>query len=211
MNTQVEPGERTLDVVLPRGRLLLVVAGSFAATSATNWITTFRRLTDWEIRTMVTYMGSRLVAPSALAAASRNPVAGPEWPIERGMVPHQDLGQWADLIIVVGATANFMAKCAACMPDTLALSTVISSFAPVVLAPALPDRVLDRPSYRRVVAQLEEDGYELAGPVPSYALYSGQESRGGMAPLSAVLEACVRALSRSGRQGAATPLVACDA
>lgn len=195
--------EDASELGLARNQVLVVVPGSYAATVALTWVPTFRHVAGWTVRCILTRMGARMVAPGALAAASGHPVVTDDW--DAGSpVPHRELGDWADLILVVGATTNFMAKCAHCMPDSLALTTVIASNAPTVLVPSVPEAVLDRPSYRRMQQLLRDDGYLVVDAVPSRSLYSGSTSRGGIAPLSAVLECCELAIANRVGPGANT-------
>ncbi|MER7848911.1 flavoprotein [Kitasatospora sp. NPDC096077] len=161
-------------IELPRSRLLLVGSGAFGVTALPSWAVLMRMWYGWDVRACLTYAAAQLVAPQALAAATQAPVEGPDWDTARGIVPHQELAEWPDLVIVAPATANFVAKCALGMPDSLALSTVLATRAPVVLAPSIPAGALERPAVRRNLRTLAEDGFHVTPMQPGLSAHKAK-------------------------------------
>jgi phosphopantothenoylcysteine decarboxylase/phosphopantothenate--cysteine ligase len=81
---------------------------------------------------------------------------------------------------VAPATANILAKAAGGLADDL-LSTVLMSFdGPVIMAPAMNNRMWQQPAVQRNVAQLRADGVVLIGPEEGY-LSCGTRGVGRMA------------------------------
>lgn len=188
-------------IALPRGRVLLVGAGAFGVTAMPSWAVLMRMWYGWSIRACLTYMGDQLVSRQALAAATQAPVEGPNWDTERGVTPHQELAEWPDLVIVAPATTNFVAKCAMGMPDSLALSTVLSTSAPVVLAPSLPAGALDRPVVQRNLRTLTEDGYHVAPMQPGTSVHKARVGvAAGMPDINAMLRFTARVLQERNAQ-----------
>ncbi|GAA2974503.1 flavoprotein [Actinokineospora diospyrosa] len=177
------------DLPLARGHLLLVGTGSFSVTLLPTWALLLRRWYGTTVRACLTWSATRLVAPDALAAATRSPVAGPGFGTGAGTVEHQELALWADLVVVAPATAAFVGKCAHGISDSLALSVVTSTTAPVVIAPAFAEAASGKPSVRRNVALLAEDGYTVVGPRDGTSVHTDQVGPGAMADLGAILRA----------------------
>jgi phosphopantothenoylcysteine decarboxylase/phosphopantothenate--cysteine ligase len=189
------PGNAPAELPLPRGHLLLVGTGSFSVNLLPSWAQLLRRWYGCQVRACLTHSATSLVSRDALAAATRSPVWGPEWNTAEGWVPHQELATWADLVLVAPATASFVGKCAHGIPDSLALSVVVSTPAPVVIAPALAEHALPRPSVQRNLGLLEEDGHRVVPPVIGTSVHSGQPGPGAMADFGAILRAASAALA----------------
>ncbi|MCP2259052.1 Flavoprotein [Streptoalloteichus tenebrarius] len=172
---------------LPRGQLVLVGCGAFAVTQLPNLAVVLRRWYGCRIRACLTDAGSRLVARDALAAATGSPVWGPHWPTDQGMVPHKELADWADMVIVAPATANFVAKAAHGIADSLALSVVTGTAAPVFVAPAYSEHAFARPSTARNLRLLEEEGYHVVPTERAVSVHNGRVAEGGMASMTSLL------------------------
>ena len=94
--------------------------------------------------------------------------------------PHIELAERAELLCLAPATANILAKAAWGLADDL-LSTVLLAFSgPLVMAPAMNDRMWERPAVRRNVARLREDGVHFVDPEEGY-LSCGTRGPGRMA------------------------------
>jgi len=79
-------------------------------------------------------------------------------------VQHIALTGAADLVLIAPATANIIGKIAAGIADDVVTTLVISSASPVVLAPAMNDRMWANPIVQQNVAALKQHGYTLVGP-----------------------------------------------
>ncbi|OMI39933.1 flavoprotein [Streptomyces sparsogenes] len=184
-------------VTLERGRVLFVSSGAIGVTALPEWVLALRFRYGWSVRVCLTHSADRLVSRHALAALTQAPVEGPDWPTERGVVPHQELAEWPDLVIAAPATTNFVAKCAAGMADSLALTTVLCTGAPVLIAPSIPENALLRPAVRRNLRLLEEDGYHLVPMGPAVSAHRGTVSPSGMPGLPAILKVAARVLEKT--------------
>jgi phosphopantothenoylcysteine decarboxylase / phosphopantothenate---cysteine ligase len=119
-------------------RIALGVSGGIAAYKA---IEVVRQLTEAgaEVRVMMTPEATRFVAPLTFDALSYHPVAA-DWLAPSGEGErHIALAEWAELIAIVPATANTIAKLALGLADEIVSGTVLASRAPLVLAPAMND------------------------------------------------------------------------
>lgn len=74
----------------------------------------------------------------------------------------------ADLVLVSPATANVIGKIAHGLADDLVSTLVISAASPVLLAPAMNDRMWANPIVQSNVAALRAHGYHLLGPAAGW-------------------------------------------
>lgn len=94
-----------------------------------------------------------------------------------GRAEHVELARIADLIIVVPATANSLARLAAGFADDMVSLTVLASDAPVVVAPAMHSNMWLSPATQANVKTLRERGVHVIDPT-SGALGSGDSGVG---------------------------------
>ncbi|WP_406293461.1 phosphopantothenoylcysteine decarboxylase [Embleya sp. NBC_00888] len=176
-------------IPLARGRLLLIGTGAFSVVDLPGWAGLLRAWYGWSIQPCLTHAAARLVSREALAAGAGTPVAGPDWftGAGTGTTPHRELAAWADLILVAPATTNFVAKCALGIPDNLALSIVAGSTCPVVVAPSFPEAVLSRPSAKRNLELLAEEGHYVVPTREGRSVATGLVGPGAMADLPTIL------------------------
>ncbi|WP_405590241.1 flavoprotein [Streptomyces sp. NBC_01190] len=189
-----DASRRLPPIDLDRGRVLLVASGAIGVTALPDWAMLLRVQYGWSVRICLTYSADRLVSREALAAVTQAPVAGPGWQTAQGIVPHQELAEWPDLVIVAPATTNFVAKAAAGMSDSLALTTVLCTAAPVLIAPSIPENALARPAVRRNLQCLADDGYHVVPMGPGVSVHRGAVSAAAMPGLPVILRVAARVL-----------------
>jgi phosphopantothenoylcysteine decarboxylase/phosphopantothenate--cysteine ligase len=118
------------------------------------------------VSVVMTEAATRLAGPKTFEALSGRPVRTDMW--GPGAHPHIELAEAAELLCVAPATANLLAKAACGLADDL-LSTLLLSFpGPILLAPAMNDKMWDKPAVQRNVDQLRADGFLLVGPEEGY-------------------------------------------
>lgn len=125
--------------------------------------------------------GARFVGPVTLSGITGQPVALDMWDPSHPGEKHVDLAREADLVAVVPATADVLARFAGGRADDLVTALVLVARGPVLCAPAMHPRMWDHPATRANVAKLAAQGrVELVGPV-SGVVASGEEGEGRMA------------------------------
>ena len=80
-------------------------------------------------------------------------------------IAHINFSQSIDLMLVVPATANTIAKFANGVADDFVTSTYLASTAPVMIAPAMNTTMWENPSTQRNIATLEKDGIHFVSPI----------------------------------------------
>ena len=117
-----------------------------------------------------------------------------------GRAEHVELARVADLIIIVPATANTLARLAGGFADDMVSLTVLASRAPVVVAPAMHSNMWLAPATQANVATLRQRGVHVIEP-ESGALGSGDS---GVGRLPSPEEIARRALEILGGSDEAT-------
>jgi phosphopantothenoylcysteine synthetase/decarboxylase len=147
------------------------------------------------VSVVMTESATRLVGPKTFEALSARPVRTDIW--GPGAHPHIDLADAAELLCVAPATANLLAKAACGLADDL-LSTLLLSFrGPILLAPAMNDRMWQKPAVKRNVQQLRADGFLLVGPEEGY-LSCGAVGMGRMASPEDIFQVIAETLEKQG-------------
>ena len=77
---------------------------------------------------------------------------------------HIRLARECELFVVAPATADFMARAAHGLADDLLTASLLANTAPVILVPAMNDRMWANAQTRRNVAQLRDLGYNVIDP-----------------------------------------------
>lgn len=145
-------------------RILLGVSAGIAIYKAVDLASKLTQRGD-EVRTVMTPHALRFVTPLTFRAVTRQHVYtealedDPEYRPE-----HISLAEWPDLICVAPATADILARLAAGLGDSLLSVTLIASQKPVLIAPAMNDRMWANPIVRRNVDTLKGIGYRFVEP-----------------------------------------------
>jgi phosphopantothenoylcysteine decarboxylase/phosphopantothenate--cysteine ligase len=145
-------------------RILLLVTGGIAAYKACLVV---RQLVDagCTVRVAMTDAATRFVTPMTFEALSGQAVGTTLWG-EGGERPLDHI-QWAreaDLVLVAPATANFLAKMAHGLADDLPSTLVSAAHSPVMVCPAMNDRMWQNPPNRENLRRLREWGVEVVEP-----------------------------------------------
>jgi phosphopantothenoylcysteine decarboxylase/phosphopantothenate--cysteine ligase len=110
---------------------------------------------------------------------------------------HVELARLADVVLLVPATADLLARMASGRADDLITALALCAKGPVLAAPAMHPRMWSHPATQRSVAALRADGrVELIGPVDG-EVASGERGVGRMADPADIAKA---ALARAEKQ-----------
>ncbi len=145
-------------------RILIGITGGIAAYKIPELI---RRLKDdgAEVRVVLTPSAASFVTPLTLQAVSGHPVAlemlNPE--AEAGM-SHIELAQWADLVVVAPASADFVARYCAGLGNDLLSTLCLAAKAPVALVPAMNQQMWQAQATQHNIHVLTERQVPLWGP-----------------------------------------------
>jgi phosphopantothenoylcysteine decarboxylase/phosphopantothenate--cysteine ligase len=159
-------------------RVVLGVTGGIAAYKA---IAVARELTLGGAAVDVVLTGGALefVRPLSFEALTGRPVHTSLYP-QGDPNLHIRLARDAHAVVVAPATANFLARAACGMADDLLAAVLLATEAPVVLCPAMNDRMYAHPATQRNLRRLAEFGYRLAGPAVGPLAWGEGEGPGRM-------------------------------
>ena len=143
-------------------RVVLGVSGGIAAYKACELL---RRFTEsgHDVTVVPTAAALEFVGAPTWAALSGKPVSSDVW-TDVHAVPHVQIGQQADLVVVAPATADLLARAAHGMADDLLTSTLLTARCPVVLAPAMHTEMWEHPATQANVATLRSRGAVVLEP-----------------------------------------------
>jgi phosphopantothenoylcysteine decarboxylase/phosphopantothenate--cysteine ligase len=164
--------------ILADKRVVLGVTGSIASYKIVELA---RQLTVGGARVdvVMTEEATRFVTPLAFQSLTYRPVYTEMWSTLENAAAHVKLGQEADLVLVAPATAHTIAAIAAGLANNLILTTILSTPAPVLLAPAMETHMWHNAATQDNVAVLRRRGLIVLEP-DAGLLASGISGRGRM-------------------------------
>lgn len=180
-------------------RLLLGVTGSIAAFKAAD-LTAHLTKEGAEVTVIMTESARRFVAPLTFETLARRPVITTMWERAPVLEPvHVELADWADLLIVAPATANFIGKLAHGIADDMLSCMAITMTTPPLIAPAMNDSMYRHPAVQANLRTLRARGCVFVGPVKG-RLASGKVAMGRLADIDDIIAAIRRALKTARRK-----------
>ncbi|MCU1290168.1 MAG: coaBC, partial [Acidobacteria bacterium] len=146
-------------------RVGLGVCGGIAAYKAIEVLRLLQK-SDCEVKVAMTKHATEFVQPLTFRALTGNYVLIDDYePENPDPIAHINFSQKIDLLLVVPATANVIAKFANGIADDFLTSTYLASTAPVLIAPAMNTAMWQHPSTRRNVERLKTDGVYFVEPI----------------------------------------------
>lgn len=178
--------------------ITVAVTGGIAAYKVCELVRLLMRA-GADVRVAMTKAATEFVGPLTFSALSGHETALDPF---SGTMPHLSLTRQCDLLVVAPATANTLAKAACGIADDLVSSIMLGRDCPMLVAPAMNDRMWANPATQRNVATLKNDGVVIAGPAVG-ELACGTSGAGRMIEPLELFEHILRTLSRpclSGRR-----------
>ncbi len=165
--------------------LTVVVTGGIAAYKVPDFVRTLIKA-GANVRVALTPSAKQFVTPFTLEVLTKYPplVEDIQCP---DTVAHIALADWTDYAIVVPATANTMAKFANGIADNEALSMMLALNSPLLLVPAMNEKMWANPATQRNVDQLRLDGHTVVEPDTGF-LAEGYEGKGRMPAPEAIFQ-----------------------
>jgi phosphopantothenoylcysteine decarboxylase/phosphopantothenate--cysteine ligase len=200
-------------------RILLGVSGGIAAYKALELV----RLATADghaVRVVQTPASQRFVGKASFTALTGAPVLASEFERDpaRGAFPdqrapaheplsHLELVANADVYVIAPASANTIAKLAAGIADNLLSSCALAATCPLVIAPAMNNRMYEHPATQANLGTLRARGAIIVEPEVGRLASKGEEGVGRLAEPARILLACVQALAEGapGAGGEADP------
>jgi phosphopantothenoylcysteine decarboxylase/phosphopantothenate--cysteine ligase len=196
-------------------RILLGVSGGIAAYKALELV----RLATGAghvVRVVQTPASRRFVgaasfealtgAPVLVSEFERDPARGafPGQPLpEHEPLSHLELVARAEVYVIAPASANTIAKLAAGLADNLLSSCALAADCPLMIAPAMNNRMYEHPATQANLRTLRERGARIVEPDSGRLASHGEHGVGRLAEPARILAACEEALAESSRDAPA--------
>ena len=143
----------------------LGVTGGIAAYKAVEVMRLLQK-SGCEVSVAMTKHATEFVQPLTFRALTDKHVIVDDYdPANPDPIAHINFSQNIDLLLIVPATANIIAKFANGVADDFLTSTYLASTVPVLIAPAMNTTMWENPATQRNIAQLKKDGVRLVEPV----------------------------------------------
>jgi len=169
--------------------IVLGVTGSIAAYKAADIVSRMTKK-GYDVFVVMTKDAAEFITPLTLQTLSGNKVysemfeSPEEWDVK-----HVSLAKRADLILIAPATANIIGKLACGIYDDLLSCTVAASEAPVLIAPAMNDRMYKNKITQGNITRLKKAGYKFVGPKVG-RLACGDLAMGCLADADDIIKEC---------------------
>jgi len=143
----------------------LGVTGGIAAYKAVEVMRLLQKA-GCDVSVAMTKHATEFVQPLTFRALTDKHVIVDDYdPSNPDPIAHINFSQSIDLLLVVPATANVIAKFANGVADDFLSSTYLASNAPVLIAPAMNTTMWENPATQRNIAQLKNDGVHFVEPI----------------------------------------------
>lgn len=168
--------------------VVLGVTGSISAYKAAELVRLMMKR-GWGVSVVMTDAATKFVTPLTFQTLSRRQVAVDSFSSLGEWEPnHIALAKRADALVIAPCTANVLAKLACGIADDELSATAIACRAPLIVAPAMNDAMLEHPATQANLETLRKRGAIIVSPEVG-ELACGVQGRGRLADLSAIIEA----------------------
>lgn len=176
-------------------KVLIGVTSSIAAYKAAEVVSALVK-SGAEVSVMMTRNATNLVGPATFRALTGREVRVDLWEGGTSRPLHLELAE-EDVVAIVPATANIIGKIACGICDDLVSTVVLSTRAPVVVAPAMNEAMYLNEAVQANLATLRKRGVILVEPETGW-LACGKEGKGRLAATETILAAILDAGSSGG-------------
>ena len=164
---------------LENKKILLIIGGGISAYKSLDLIRLLLKKHS-SIKVVLTKSGKKFVTSLSISSLSKNRVFEEMFDEKnKGKIDHISLSRWADLILVMPATANFMSKIARGSADDLASTIILASNKEIFLVPAMNVRMWIHKATQKNLNALIEYGYKFIGPIDG-EMACGEYGKGKM-------------------------------
>ncbi len=178
-------------------RIVVCICGGIAAYKAIDLVSKLQQA-GAIVDVIMTEHAEEFIRPLTFSTLSHRPVFSNLWePSGEAAEIHIALAEEAELLAIVPATANTIAKLAHGMADNMLTAVALATRAPLLLAPAMYKEMYTHPATQANLALLQERGAFVVEPEVG-RLASGAIGPGRLPETATLLAAIETALGRQG-------------
>tara|TARA_S200000501_G_scaffold376522_1_gene431705 strand:- start:2477 stop:3706 length:1230 start_codon:yes stop_codon:yes gene_type:complete len=153
-----------LGMSLENKKILLVIGGGISAYKSLDLIRLLQKK-GCSVKVVLTKSGKKFVTSLSLSSLSKSRVFEEVFDEKKkGNIDHISLSRWADLILVLPTTANFMSRLSKGSADDLASTIILASNKEIFLVPAMNVRMWEHKATQKNLNSLLDYGYKFIGP-----------------------------------------------
>lgn len=143
-------------------RIILGVTGGIAAFKSVTILRILKKK-GYDVVVVPTDNALKMVGKKTFEALSENPVSTSVFEAEKGF-GHIELAD-SDLLLIVPATANFIAKMSSGIADDLLSNIFLATHAPTIIAPAMHTNMFNHFTTQKNLSYLKKNGVHVLEPV----------------------------------------------
>lgn len=178
-------------------RIIVGICGGIASYKAVDLVSKLQQAGAL-VDVILTEHAEDFVRPLTFSTMSHRPVYSNLWEASgRAAETHIALGEEAELLAIVPATANTIAKLAHGIADNMLTAVALATRAPLLLAPAMYHDMYTHPATQANLALLQERGAWIVEPEVG-RLASGAVGPGRLPETTVLLGAISKILGRNG-------------
>lgn len=176
-------------------RVVVGISGGIAAYKVPELIRMLRKAGD-EVKVATTKNALEFVTPLTLQTLSDHPVYSDVFAaINEHSTEHISLPDWADVMVIAPATANVLGKMAHGIADDALTTTFCAMRKPVVIAPAMNDKMYDSPAVQDAIRTLSQWSNITMLDCAEGELACGSTGKGRMQEVDVIYDAIQAALT----------------
>ncbi len=178
-------------------RIIVGICGGIASYKAVDLVSKLQQA-GAIVDVIMTERAEEFIRPITFATMSHRPIFSNLWePSGEAAETHIALAEEAELLAIIPATANTIAKLAHGMADNMLTAVALATRAPLLLAPAMYKEMYVHPATQANLALLQERGALIVEPEVG-RLASGAIGPGRLPETSTLLGAIATVLGRQG-------------
>lgn len=173
---------------MSKKRIVVGVSGGIAAYKACDLVSKLSKK-DYEIKVILTKHAEKFVSKLTFEALCHNYVETDLFDeSNEDPIAHITLAKWADLMIIVPATANIIAKVVHGISDDLLSTTFLACNKHKMICPAMNTQMYENPVTQQNIQTCKDLGYQILDPVVGH-LACNDTGKGKMIEPADIVEA----------------------
>jgi phosphopantothenoylcysteine decarboxylase / phosphopantothenate---cysteine ligase len=165
--------------------ILIGVTGGISAYKACELVRDLMKK-DYAVSVMMTKQATEFITPLTFRTLTNQPVIVDMFEENMQWDPcHISLADRADVVAVVPATANFIAKLANGLCDDITSCVIMATKAKILIAPAMNDNMFSHPAFTQNLDKIKKFGYKIISPIKG-DLACGRSGMGHLAPVETI-------------------------
>ena len=191
---------------MSKKRIVVGVSGGIAAYKACDLVSKLSKK-NYEVKVILTKHAEKFVSKLTFEALCHNYVETDLFDeSNEDPIAHITLAKWADLMIIVPATANIIAKVTHGISDDLLSTTFLACNKHKMICPAMNTQMYENPITQKNIQACKDLGYQILDPVVGH-LACNDTGRGKMIEPADIVEAIDNYFNTSNKLSGKTVLI----